>query len=290
MGYEVSRTSNLFKLFCALPEREIRPGVTATFTSLVDLTEVEEIRNNETMDDGGKHSYTAFVVKALAVAMREFPYSRRRVFRQPWRPFRGPQLQAFDACDVGVAVECDLAEAESAAFVDVLRDADRADLNSTTQWLKQLAVSEPSENEQWRTMQNIARLPLWISTLVVRLPIWFPHLWFKYRGGPALVSSPAKYGVDHVSAAWNWPLGVSFGYVRERPIVYQGETVARRTFNLVLNFDRRVMAGAQAARFFKRMVDILENADTELAPFLARDQESRSQTNPLESPVLTATK
>ena len=41
--------------------------------------------------------------------------------------------------------------------------------------------------------------------------------------------------------------------------------MASPTFTLILNFDRRVMAGAQAARFFKRMVDLLEHAETALA-------------------------
>jgi pyruvate/2-oxoglutarate dehydrogenase complex dihydrolipoamide acyltransferase (E2) component len=68
--------------------------------------------------------------------------------------------------------------------------------------------------------------------------------------------------------SWPSPLGVSFGLVKARPVVRAGQIVACPTFNLVVNFERTIMAGAQAARFFKRIVDILEHAQTEMAPFL----------------------
>ena len=37
---------------------------------------------------------------------------------------------------------------------------------------------------------------------------------------------------------------------------------------LTLNFDRRVMAGAQAGRFFKGIIDVLEHAEVEMAAYL----------------------
>ena len=43
-----------------------------------------------------------------------------------------------------------------------------------------------------------------------------------------------------------------------------GKIVACPTFSLTLNFDRRVMAGAQAARFLRRVVELLEHASTEM--------------------------
>ena len=44
-----------------------------------------------------------------------------------------------------------------------------------------------------------------------------------------------------------------------------GAVVVRPTFNFGLSWDRRVMAGAQAARFFRRVIEILLGATTELA-------------------------
>jgi hypothetical protein len=91
-----------------------------------------------------------------------------------------------------------------------------------------------------------------------------PSLWTKYRGAAVLVSSPAKYGVDVVAGTWTHPLGVSFGIAKKRPIVRGDAIVACPTFTLTLSFDRRVMAGAQAARLFRRIVDRLEKAESEM--------------------------
>src|SRR5690606_2489686 len=130
-------------------------------------------------------------------------------------------------------------------FADVLRDADTASLSDMTLWLRNLANSDIETNEQWRSYSRIiTRLPLWLSKRLIRLPLWVPKLYCRYRGGAVLISSPAKYGVDVVATTWSWPLGVSFGVVKDRPVVKAGQVVPCSTFILTLNFDRRVMAGA----------------------------------------------
>jgi hypothetical protein len=155
-----------------------------------------------------------------------------------------------------------------------------------------LAASDESNNKQWHDYKWIVtHLPTWIASLIVRLPVSFPGLWAKYRGGSVLISSPTKYGVDVLVGAWTAPLGVTFGLVKERPVVKAGKVVPCRTFTFTLNFDRRVMAGAQGARFFKRVVDILERAQTEMAPYLsgASQELNRKETSPpdavLKDPV-----
>jgi pyruvate/2-oxoglutarate dehydrogenase complex dihydrolipoamide acyltransferase (E2) component len=261
-SYAIEPRNKFFDAVRSIVEFEMRPGNTVTFLSEVDLTEVEQLRGAA---DGRKPSYTAFVAKAVALALREFPYANRRLCRRFWLPFVGPRLQQFHDCDVAVACERD--EAEVATFADVLRNADRRSLAEITTWLHALATSDETTNQQWRDFSRIImRLPHWLSTLLIRMPYFVPSLWVKYRGGPVLISSPAKYGVDIVAATWSWPLGISFGLVKQRPVVRGQEVVARPTFHLTLNFDRRVMAGAQAARFFKRITDLLEHAATEMAP------------------------
>jgi pyruvate/2-oxoglutarate dehydrogenase complex dihydrolipoamide acyltransferase (E2) component len=261
--YEIEPKNKFFEAIRAIAEYEIRPGNSVTFLSEVDLTEVERVRAGRSK--GRTPSYTAFVVKAVALALRDFPYANRRVFRRPWLPLSGPRLQRFHHSDVAVACERDIPGAESIAFLDVLRDADRLSLMEITEALHNLAVCDLATNKQWREFSTLVRrLPSWLSTLLIRLPCLVPSLWGKYRGGAVLVTSPAKYGVDVIAGTWTHPLGVSFGLVKRRPVV-RGETiVACPTFTLTLSFDRRVMAGAQAARFFRRIVLLLENVATEM--------------------------
>lgn len=66
-------------------------------------------------------------------------------------------------------------------------------------------------------------------------------------------------GVDGIVAAWTHPLGISFGLAQKKPLVRNDEVVAAMAFTFVLNFDRRVMAGAQAARFFARICGLLRD-------------------------------
>lgn len=258
MDFKLEPKNRFFEANRRIVEFEIRSSVTVTFSSEVDLTHIEQMRARA---GNRKPSYTAFVAKAVALSLRKYPYANRRVCRRIWLPFFAPRLQSFDRCDIAVAAERDVPGAESVAFVDIIRDADKRSLLDITDWLRELATCDISTNKQWRDFsQLISRLPQWLSCHLIRLPYYFPRLWVKYRGGAVLISSPAKYGVDNVAASWSWPLGFSFGFVKNRPLVRDSEIVIHPTFNLVLNFDRRIMAGAPAARFFKKIVDILENA------------------------------
>lgn len=263
MSYSVEPNNRFFQANRSIVEAEIKPQHTVTFVSEVDLTEVDQVRS---MGGSEKPSYTAFVARAVALALKEFPYANRRVMKRWWLPFFGPRLQKFDNIDITVAAERDMPGIEYCAFADIIRDADQKSLSQLTHWLKDLATCTTETNTQWRTFSSLIRkLPRFLSAFIIRTPLFFPKLWVKYRGGAVLISSPAKYGVDAVLTTWTWPLGFSFGFVKERPIVKDGELTVAPTFNLTLNFDRRVMAGAQGARFFNRVVNLLTHARSELA-------------------------
>jgi hypothetical protein len=286
-GFVVEAKNKFFEATRAIVEYEIRPGNTVSFVSEVDLTEVEQVRARASR--GNKPSYTAFVVKAVALALRDFPYANRRVVRSLWPPLLGVRLQRFQKQDVAVACERDFPGSESTAFIDIVKDADQLSLHEITDTLFALSQCDASNNKQWREFSTlITRLPCWLSAQLIRLPCFVPKLWVKYRGGAVLISSPAKYGVDAVVGTWSHPLGVSFGLVKPRPVVREGAVVARTTFALTLNFDRRVMAGAQAARFFRRITDVLERAETEMAPYWSDRAPDRVDAAPRseESPTI----
>lgn len=181
-------------------------------------------------------------------------------------PFLPLRFQQFHGGDVAVACERDVPGVEAAAFIDVLRDADRMSLAEIGDWLRRLAASDETGNRQWRDYRWLmTRFPRRLAAFLIHLAAFFPSLWARYRGGSAVISSPAKYGVDAVIGSWPAPIGISFGLAKPRAVVRGGKVVARPTFALTLNFDRHVMAGAPAAKFFNRIVELLERAETELA-------------------------
>ena len=263
--HSVAKPDNYFRVLADLPKKEIEADVSVTLISQVDLSEVERVRADAARNGRVKPSYNAFVIKAIAQTLKEFPYANARVFRQPWRPLRGPQLQIFHCSDIAVAVERNVPGRESLAFVDVLPDADEKSLEEISAWLTRLGGADVTNNPQWRSFSTlIERFPWWLASLIARLPVWFPTFWTRYRGAAALITSPARYGVDRLVASWAWPLGVSFGLVAPRPIAVGGTIEVRPTFEFVINFDRRVMAGAQAARFFAACVNKLRDPQTHL--------------------------
>ena len=265
--HHVARKDKHFQVLADLPEKEIEADVSVSLITQVDLSEIEQIRAEAVRNQRPKPPYNAFVIKAIAQSLKEYPYANGRVFRQPWRRFRGPQLQLFHASDIAVAVERNIPGKESLAFVDVLRDADAKTLEEITAWLRILSAANETNNQQWREFDAlIKRFPWWAASFLARLPVWLPDFWVKYRGAAALITSPARYGVDRIVASWAWPLGVSFGLVAERPMVIDGTLAVRPTFDFVLNFDRRVMAGAQAARFFASCVSKLSDPRGSLCP------------------------
>jgi pyruvate/2-oxoglutarate dehydrogenase complex dihydrolipoamide acyltransferase (E2) component len=261
--YEIIRPHPLFDVLGSVVEREIKFGNTILFLEEVDLGEVERLRQIASERGLRKPSYTAIVMKSVALALREFPYANRRVYRS-W-PFGTRRLQQFTDIDVAVAVERDVRDVECATFVDVHRRTDATSLADLTEWLHQLVSSDETNNVQWRQLkQGSERMPRWLAREVIALPVRSPSFWRKWRGGAVLVSSPAKYGVGTVVGCWSSPIGVTFGMVRPRPMVVDGAVVVRPAFNFGLSWDRRVMAGAQAARFFRRVVDILLDATSAL--------------------------
>jgi hypothetical protein len=196
-------------------ESEIRPGVTVAFGHEVDLSEIEQVRARAAATGQRRPSYTAFVVRAVALA-REFPLANRRVRHGL---FGGRRLQQFHRADVAVAFERNVPDAPMVAFADVLRDADALSLDEITAWLRDLAGSDTDTNREWGLFcRLVACSPHCLFRLVARLPLLFPRLWAKHRGAAVLISSPAKYSVDVVAASWNWPLGISLGLVKDRPL------------------------------------------------------------------------
>ena len=231
---------------------EIRPGNTVSFVVEVDLTAIEALRSDPTTNEP---SILAFVVRALAKALEEFPYANRRVQRV-WFPWPGPRLQRFQNADVAVAADVDAPGGEADAVVKIVRAAENLSAAEIETMLAD-AIDERSRTYA----ETLQRVPSRLASYCVHRPWFVPRLWAERKGGAVLVSTPGVDVADAVIGVWSYPLGVSIGRACRRPVVIDGAIVARPVLTLTLNFDRRVMAGAQAARFFRRIVERLEEPE-----------------------------
>ena len=242
-------------------ECEIDPSNTVSFFNEIDLTEIENIRRNTLGEK--RIPYTAFIAKALAMSLKKFPNANRKIEKRFLSFIFGKRIIKFNHADIAVAVEKEVGEDAPFAWADILRDVDKQKLNEITNFLFNLRDSNEENNVQLkRYMSFIKYVPRVLWRLFIIIIKHSPSIWTRDRGACALISSPAKYGVDVLATTWSWPLGVSYGLVKDRPLVKDGEIKICKTTTLIINFDRRVMSGAQAAQFFSYFSELLRNPES----------------------------
>jgi pyruvate dehydrogenase E2 component (dihydrolipoyllysine-residue acetyltransferase) len=170
-------------------------------------------------------TYNDMVVKACALALREHPRANGS--------YRDGKLGLHTRVNVGIAVATD-----DALVVPTVFDAD----------LKSLG--------------EIARESRALAERVRAGTITPPEL----GGGTFTVSNLGMFGVRSFTAIVNPPQAaiLSVGALQPRPVVYEGEIVARHTMSVTLACDHRVLYGADAARLLARIRELL-NAPTALA-------------------------
>ena len=195
-------------------------------------------------DGGVSVTYTHAIVKAAALALAEHPRLNSTL--------EGATIRLLDEINVGVAVALD-----EGLIVPVVREADHKPL-------RQIAVEARELSEKARQ-----------GTLTVD----------EVTGGTFTVTTLGMYDVDVFTPIVNPPqcaiLGV--GRVKEVPAFLarggqtaarlgesasgeEGDRVVRRSvLNLSLSFDHRVVDGAPAAEFLRRVKHYLEHPHLLLA-------------------------
>lgn len=256
--YKMLPHSRMFDLFTIL-NRENIPDCRAVAIREIDLSQIEVLRLR-LLNDGLKSSYTSIIAKAVAITLAEMPNANRAVANFPLFS------RVFQLLRINVSVAVERQDGDfGGAFVYTVYDTDK---KSTTQiadeirGLSQVPIESGDPRiQRWIQIKDGVRLAPF--SWILRLVIWFqkniPQLYIANRGGAVMISSPSKYGVDFIVAHWPYTIGISFGLVKDRPWVENGQLVVRRTTTLTLAFDRRILSGADAARFMNRLCEILEN-------------------------------
>jgi pyruvate dehydrogenase E2 component (dihydrolipoamide acetyltransferase) len=164
-------------------------------------------------------SYNDMVVKACAIALRDFPLVNGA--------YRDGTFELYGRVNIGVAVA-----GEGTLIVPTIFDADRKGLGTIASESRALA-------EKVRDGK--------ISP---------PEL----SGATFSITNLGMYGVTHFTAVINPPQAaiLAVGKMEPKPVVGDGEVVARNTMNLTIACDHRILSGAPAAEFLGRVKAILE--------------------------------
>jgi pyruvate/2-oxoglutarate dehydrogenase complex dihydrolipoamide acyltransferase (E2) component len=197
----------------------LREAAQLTLTAEADATDLAAELARLGALAGRRPSYTAAVVRASALALRDHPPMARR--------WSDEGLVPAAAIDIGVAVAVD-----DGLVVPVLRAADRKGLDRLSEEVRELAERTRARSI---TSQETQGAVMSVTSLGAhRIDAFTPLL-------------------DLPQSAI---LGV--GRVRPRPAVVDGQVVARMLMVLSLTIDHRVVDGEPAAAFLDQVIALLE--------------------------------
>ncbi len=189
---------------------------------LADVTDLEAFRKQQSDGKGPKLTVTAFVLKAAAIALKQFPQ-----FNASLDLAKG-QLVYKQYYHLGVAVDTG-----RGLLVPVLRDVDKKSVHELARALTEVA-------ERARAKKVTAE---------------------EMRGGTFTITNLGGIGGTGFTPIVNYPEVAILGLSRSRlePVVRGGQVVPRLLLPLSLSYDHRVIDGADAARFTRRLAEMLEN-------------------------------
>jgi pyruvate dehydrogenase E2 component (dihydrolipoamide acetyltransferase) len=186
-----------------------------------DITDLDAFRRQQE-GKGPKLTVTAFALKAAAIALKQFPQFNASL------NMAAAQLILKCYYHIGVAVDT-----ERGLLVPVVRDVDRKSVQQLAQELAELA-------ERARQKKIAAD---------------------EMRGGTFTITNLGGIGGTAFSPIINYPEVAILGLSRARlqPVVRNGEIVPRLIMPLAVSYDHRLIDGADAARFSRRLAEMLEN-------------------------------
>ncbi|WP_447891704.1 dihydrolipoamide acetyltransferase family protein [Pseudomonas atacamensis] len=199
-----------------------------SYVEEIDVTAIEELRAHLNEKHGasrGKLTLLPFLVRALVVALRDFPQMNARYDDE------AQVITRLGAVHVGVATQSDVG-----LMVPVVRHAEARSLWDSAAEISRLANAarngKSSRDElsgSTITLTSLGALGGIVSTPVLNLP------------------EVAIVGVNKIV---------------ERPMVVKGQVVIRKMMNLSSSFDHRVVDGMDAALFIQAIRGLLEQPAT----------------------------
>ncbi|WP_447892879.1 dihydrolipoamide acetyltransferase family protein [Pseudomonas marginalis] len=195
-----------------------------SYVEEIDVTALDELRVHLNEKHGatrGKLTLLPFIVRAMVVALRDFPQINARYDDE------AQVITRLGAVHVGVATQSDMG-----LMVPVVRHAEARSLWGNAEEIARLAsaarngkASRDELSGSSITLTSLGALGGIVSTPVLNLP------------------EVAIVGVNRIV---------------ERPMVIKGQIVIRKMMNLSSSFDHRVVDGMDAAQFIQAIRGLLE--------------------------------
>ncbi|HSN91814.1 MAG TPA: 2-oxo acid dehydrogenase subunit E2 [Anaeromyxobacteraceae bacterium] len=220
----------------------------------LDVTRARTLLREGEARDGQRLSFTAFIVASLARAVE----ADRRL--HAYRDWRG-RLVLFDEVDVVTLVE---SEIDAVAIPHVIRAANRRTVRQVHDEIRRVQARPAASAQRSGALARLSAVtPGFLRRLFFRVLRRNPH-WLKRTAGTTLVTSVGMFGMG---AGWVvgivplHTLALAVGAVTTRPGLVDGRVEPREILALTASIDHDIVDGAPAARFARRLREIVEGAE-----------------------------
>jgi pyruvate/2-oxoglutarate dehydrogenase complex dihydrolipoamide acyltransferase (E2) component len=220
----------------------------------VDVTRARAFLREHKAKTGESMSFTAFLIACLAKAVDE--YKAVQAFRQGSK-----RLILFEEVDVLTDIERDVA-GQKFVVPHIVRAANRKTVREIHH---EIRTAQGADVKNVRKRFRLLFLPavlyrpfLWVFGWIGRTR---PRLW-KTMAGTVEISAVGMFGNG---AGWGIPpavptaLMVTVGGIGEKLGVVDGQIAIRDYLSLTISFDHNIIDGAPAARFTKRLTELIES-------------------------------
>jgi len=221
---------------------------------LIEIDVTEARRRLREAEQAGRHlSFTAFLMSAVARAVAEdrilHAYRRRN------------QLIMFHDVDVNTQIEVELAGQKIVQSL-IVRAADRKSVREISDEVRQGRSGDPSTERRYGGTIAAVSLPRPMRSLAWRTVMSNPF-WFKRFGGTIGLSSIGMFGPG---GGWGIQIApptlmITVGGVATKPRYLNGSLEPREMLDLTISVDHDIVDGAPAARFARRLAELVEQAD-----------------------------
>jgi pyruvate/2-oxoglutarate dehydrogenase complex dihydrolipoamide acyltransferase (E2) component len=218
----------------------------------VDVTRPRRHIARHKAETGETLSFTAFVIFCLAQAVDE---NKTMHAYRAWRN----RLVIFDEVDVNTQIERDL-DGRKWVMPYIIRAANRKSLLDIHREIRAAQVKKIDNAHEHRQFDLYLKLP----RLARRLAWWYlrrsPHRTKQIAGTIGMTS----VGMFGQGGGWGIPITtqtllITVGGIAQKPGVIDGRIEIRQYLNLTASIDHDIVDGAPAARFLKRLAELLEN-------------------------------
>jgi pyruvate/2-oxoglutarate dehydrogenase complex dihydrolipoamide acyltransferase (E2) component len=224
----------------------------------VDVTAARRFIAEHKARTGETLSFTGFLVSCLACAVDEDKtvqaYMKGR-----------KQLVMFDDVDVGLMVEHKDGE-KRALMGHVIRGANRKTFQEIHEEIRSVQSAPVSSNRGMPTWYRSVMLLPWPLSMLVKALLGMimqrdPTIPVSMAGTVG-ITSVGMFGGSH--SGWGLTptgnsLGLVVGGIAWKPAVVEGRIEPREILNLTILFNHDVVDGAPAARFTRRLVELIES-------------------------------